>query len=125
MAITTGSAPRASSTFRPPRDSHFGPAERPRGRALTYANSDRVRAEGFVNIPIAEGIAFRLAGATDNHDPYFKSVVSKRASLGDLGYHFVRGSLRFAPAGLDDRLEVIVRGSYYDQDDNGYRSEER
>jgi iron complex outermembrane receptor protein len=92
------------------------------GVALTYGNYDRVRAEGFVNIPIAEGLAFRLSGAADRHDPYFKSVVSKRASLGDLGYQFVRGSLRLAPPGLDDRLEVIVRGSYYNQDDNGYGS---
>jgi iron complex outermembrane receptor protein len=99
-----------------PRDEFDG------GVALIYGNHDRVRAEGFINIPIADGLAFRVAGAIDRHDPYFKSIVNRRADLGDLNYQFVRGSLRFAPAGLDDRLEVIVRGSHYNQDDHGYGS---
>src|SRR4028119_970915 len=66
-----------------PRDEYDG------GVALNYGNYNRVRAEGFVNIPIADGLAFRVAGAIDRHDPYFKSIVNKRASLGDLSYQFV------------------------------------
>lgn len=92
------------------------------GFSLIGGNYDRVRAEGFVNVPVAEGLAFRLAAATDRHDPYYKSTVNDRASIGDLSYYFVRGSLRFAPPGLDDRLEVLVRGSLYDQDDRGFGS---
>lgn len=92
------------------------------GFGLLYGSYDRVKAEGFVNIPLAEGLAFRLAGAIDRHDPHYKSVVNDRASIGDLNYQFIRGTLRFAPAGLDDRLELIVRGSYYNQDDRGLSS---
>lgn len=92
------------------------------GVAGIYGNYDRVKVEGFVNVPITEGLAFRLAGALDRHDPYYKSVVNDRASIGDLDYQFVRGTLRFAPASLDDRLEVVVRGSYYNQDDRGLSS---
>ena len=44
---------------------------------LIYGNYDRVRAEGFINVPIADGLAFRVAGAVDRHDAYYKSVVSK------------------------------------------------
>ena len=92
------------------------------GLAGIYGNYDRVKLEGFVNVPIADGLSFRLAGAMDRFDPQFKSTVNERASIGDLDYKFVRGSLRFAPPGLDDRLEIVVRGSYYHQDDRGLSS---
>jgi iron complex outermembrane receptor protein len=92
------------------------------GVGLIYGNYNRIKAEGFVNVPIAEGLALRVAGAIDRHDPYYKSTVSDRASVGDLSYQFIRGSLRFAPAGMDDRLEVVLRASYYNQDDRGLGS---
>jgi iron complex outermembrane receptor protein len=92
------------------------------GVALIYGNYDRIKAEGFVNIPVAEGLAFRLAGAIDRHGPYLKSIVSKSADLGDLSYQFVWASLRFAPPGLDGRLEMVLRGSYYNEDDRGLSS---
>lgn len=92
------------------------------GGAAIYGNYNRVKVEGFVNLPITEGVAVRVAGALDRHDPYYKSVVNDRADIGDLDYRFLRGSLRIAPPGLDDRLEVIVRGSYYKQDDRGLSS---
>jgi iron complex outermembrane receptor protein len=92
------------------------------GLGLIYGNYDRVKFEGFINVPIAEGLAFRIAGAMDRHGPHYESVVNDRASIGDINYQFVRASLRFAPAGLDDRLEIIARGSYYNQDDRGLSS---
>jgi iron complex outermembrane recepter protein len=92
------------------------------GVALIYGNYDRIKAEGFVNLPIADGLAFRVAGAIDRHDPYYKSTVNSRASIGDLSYQFVRASLRFAPPSMDNRLEVIVRGSYFNEDDRGLSS---
>lgn len=105
----------ALSSARPTNELDFGVAG-------IYGNYDRVKLEGFVNVPIVDGLAFRLAGAMDKHDPYYKSLVNKRADIGDLDYQFVRGSLRFAPPGLDDRLEVIVRGSYFHEDDRGLSS---
>ncbi len=92
------------------------------GAAATYGNYDRIKLEGFVNVPLADGLALRVAGAIDKHDPYYKSTVNERASVGDLDYQFVRASLRIAPPGLDDRLEIILRGSYYNQDDRGLGS---
>jgi iron complex outermembrane recepter protein len=92
------------------------------GVALIAGNYDRIKAEGFFNLPLAEGLALRVAGAIDRHSPHYKSIVNDRASIGDLNYQFLRASLRFAPAGLDDRLEVILRGSYYNQDDRGLSS---
>ncbi len=92
------------------------------GVAGIYGNHNRIKVEGFVNVPIAEGLALRIAGALDRHDPYLKSTVSKAADVGDLNYKFIRGTLRFAPPSMEDRLEVIVRGSYYHQDDRGLGS---
>ncbi len=92
------------------------------GVGLILGDYRRVKAEGFVNLPITDGLALRIAGAVDRHDPYYKSTENAFADIGDLSYQFVRASLRIAPPGMDDRLEVIVRGSYYNQDDRGLSS---
>ena len=90
------------------------------GFGLIYGNYNRVKAEGFFNVPIADGLALRVAAAVDRHDPYYKSTVNSRASIGDQNYQFIRASLRYAPS--DSRLEVILRGSYFDEDDRGLSS---
>lgn len=92
------------------------------GVAAILGNYRRVKVEGFINVPLTEGTAFRVAGAFERHDPHYKSIVNDRADIGDLHYGFVRGTLRFAPPSLDDRLEVLVRGSYYNKDDRGLSS---
>ncbi len=92
------------------------------GFDLIYGNYDRVRAEGFVNVPITEGLALRVAGEVERHDGYLKSVISKSADLQDKKEYYLRGTLRWAPPSLDDRLEILLRGSYYVRDDNGFNS---
>jgi iron complex outermembrane receptor protein len=92
------------------------------GGAVIVGNHARVKLEGFVNVPITEGMAFRLSGAFDKHDPYYDSTVDDRASIGDLNYKFIRGTLRYAPPSLDNRLEVTLRGSYFHEDDRGLGS---
>jgi iron complex outermembrane receptor protein len=92
------------------------------GGAAIYGSYNRTKLEGFVNVPITPGIAFRLAGALDRHDPIYKSTVRRAADVGDLNYQFARASLRIAPPGFEDRLEVVVRGSYYNQNDRGLGS---
>lgn len=92
------------------------------GLALIYGNYNRIKAEGFVNLPIADGLAVRVAGAVDRHDPHFKSLINDRASIGDLNYQFLRGTVRFAPPSLGDRFELVLRASYYNQDDRGLSS---
>ena len=72
--------------------------------------------------PLADGVALRIAGAGEYHSGYLRSSVTRDADLNDLGYGYVRGSLRIAPASIDGRLEVLVRGSYYRERDHGYNS---
>lgn len=92
------------------------------GADLIYGNYNRMKAEAFINVPIADGLAFRIAGAHDSHDGYLKSTVTKRADLQDLDYDFVRGSLRWTPPSLDGRLDVILRASYYREKDHGFNN---
>lgn len=92
------------------------------GFDLTYGNYDRVRAEGFVNVPITEGLALRVAAETERRDGYLKSVINRAADLQDKKEYYVRGTLRWAPPSLDDRLEVLIRASYYARDDNGFNA---
>jgi iron complex outermembrane recepter protein len=92
------------------------------GAAIILGDYNRIKAEGFVNFPIGEGMSVRIAGAVDSHDPYYESIVNDRASIGDLNYQFIRGTVRIAPPRLNNRLEIIVRGSIYNQDDRGLSS---
>lgn len=92
------------------------------GLDLIYGNYNRMKAEGFINVPLADGLAFRVAAATDSHDGYLKSIVNKRADLQDLDYGFVRGSLRWTPSSLGGRLDVTLRASYYREQDNGFNT---
>lgn len=92
------------------------------GIDLTVGNYNRVRTEGFFNLPVAPGLAVRVAGEFERHDGYLKSVVSKDADLQDKKEYYVRGSLRWAPPSLDDRLEVLLHATYYRRNDNGFNA---
>ena len=86
------------------------------GGSLLVANFGRVRGEGFVNIPLSEGISARIAGMAERMDGYVKNT-STGSDLGDEDQRYVRGSLRFAPTGSG--LEILLRGSYWKQGGNG------
>lgn len=86
------------------------------GADFLYGRYNRLRTEAFVNVPIAPGIAARVAGMYERADGYVKNV-STGSDLGDEDQYFVRASLRVAPVG--SRFEAIVRGSYWHQGGHG------
>ncbi len=86
------------------------------GASVVYGNYDRIRGEAFVNVPLTDGIAARVAGIYEKMDGYVKNT-STGSDLGDEDQYYVRGSLRLAPAGSG--LEVLLRGSYWHQGGNG------
>ncbi len=92
------------------------------GLDFTLGNYDRVRAEGFANLPIAEGLALRVAGAVERRDGFLESVVSEDADLQDKDEDYFRGTLRWAPPSLDDRLEILLRGSYFERGGAGFNA---
>ncbi len=105
-----------SLTTAEPRDDFEG------GIDVTIGDYNRGRAEGFINLPIAEGLAARFAGAIEKRDGFLESIVSSEADLQDKDEKYFRGTLRWAPPSLDDRLEVLLRGSYYERGGAGFNA---
>ncbi|QGN54507.1 TonB-dependent receptor [Novosphingobium sp. Gsoil 351] len=89
------------------------------GVDLLAGNYRRLMADGYVNLPIAPGLAARFAGAVEKRDGYIKSLTTPLADYDDKGQHYLRGALRWSPPSMDDRLEIILRGSYWNEDDAG------
>lgn len=89
------------------------------GVDLLYGAYERTMTSAFVNLPISEGLAVRFAGAIEQRGPYIESLTTPAASYDDLGQQYIRGALRWAPPGADGRVEIILRGSYWHQDDSG------
>lgn len=83
-----------------------------------YGRYNHARVEGFLNAPVAPGIAVRVAGMFERDDGYIKNIGTGN-DLGREKQWFVRGTLRLAPTSMDDRLEVLLRGSYLDLGGSG------
>ena len=78
------------------------------GFDVTAGNYDRIRAEGFINLPISADLALRVAGAIERRDGFLESVVRPEADLQDKDEDYIRGTLRWSPSALDNRLEVTL-----------------
>jgi iron complex outermembrane receptor protein len=92
------------------------------GADLIVGNYDRIRAEGFVNLPVSQDIALRFAGAIERRDGFLESVVRPEADLQDKDEDFIRGKLRWSPSALDNRLEVLLAGSYFQRGGQGFNA---
>lgn len=86
------------------------------GFNVLYGRYNRIRGEGYLNLPVTTGVAVRVAAMYERADGYVKNT-STGSDLGDEDQVFVRGTLRLAPE--DGDLEIILRGSYWSQGGNG------
>ena len=75
-------------------------------------SSDQRRVEGMLNLPIGDGLAFRVAGVYDDLRPYVENIGTGN-DLGGTMQKFIRGTLRFQPPALD-QLEIVFRASSLD-----------
>ena len=92
--------------------------EREGGVSLLVGSYRRVMADAYVNLPISEGIAVRVAGYVERRDGFIKSVTAPGyADQDDKNQQYVRGSLRIAPPGSG--LEIILRASHWNDDSRG------
>ena len=82
------------------------------GLDLSIGNFTRHRAEGFLNVPISEGIAVRFAGVTEKTRGYVENIGTGN-DLGGESQQFVRGTMRIAPPTIP-ALEVVLRASHTD-----------
>ncbi len=82
------------------------------GVDVAFGKYKHNRLEGYLNMPISEGVALRIAGLSEKSNGYVKNI----GSGGDLGgedQKFIRGTLRIAPSSVP-ALEVLLRASYLD-----------
>ena len=82
------------------------------GVDLLASNYTRYRTEGFLNLPISDGVALRLAGVAEDSKGYVKNIGTGN-DYGGEKQNFLRGTLRIAPPSKAD-LEVVLRASYLD-----------
>ena len=67
------------------------------GGSLMLGSFNKRRAEGILNIPVADGVAVRLVAAIDKTDPMIKSDFNPDAGLLDQDLKYVRGSIKIKP----------------------------
>ena len=90
------------------------------GVDLLVGNYDRILASAYINLPITEGLAVRFAASAERRDGFIKSLANPGfADQDDANYQYVRGALRWTPASMDGRLDVILRASYWNDDSKG------
>ena len=82
------------------------------GVDLLFSNFTRYRTEGFVNVPLTEGVSLRVAGLTEDTKGYVKNIGTGN-DYGGEKQTFVRGTLKIEPPSLPD-LQVVLRGSHLD-----------
>lgn len=83
------------------------------GIEASYQRFDRIRGEGFVNIPVSDSFALRVAAYYDKSDGYIKNLAGPDVGAqDDKGF---RVSALWAPS---DDLEVVARYQYSGEDGN-------
>lgn len=87
------------------------PVEELAARAsVSYGNYNALRVEGMINVPLADGYAFRVAGAMAEHDGYFDN------GYGDQNVMGVRASFLANPT---PELEAVITAEYTKRDELG------
>ena len=82
------------------------------GVDLLTSNYTRHRVEGFVNVPLAEGVALRIAGLSEDTKGYVKNIGTGN-DYGGEEQKFIRGTLRIEPSSMPG-LQVVLRASHLD-----------
>ena len=87
------------------------------GVALSGGDYAWLRGEGFVNLPISDQAALRVAGVREARDPYVENItLGDKGGLKDADTTFVRAQLAFAPT---DAFDVNLRVEQWNDDSNG------
>jgi iron complex outermembrane recepter protein len=79
------------------------------GVDLSYGEFDRFRVEGFVNAPVSETIALRLAGAVEKSDGWVQNDNPSGRNLFDDDSRYFRAAVAFRP---NDALTADLKFDY-------------
>lgn len=80
----------------------------------TIGNYQTVQFEGGLSVPLGDGIAFRIAGATSDRDGYGKNLFNGR-DIDDLKTRSIRGKLKLTPT---DNFSAVLTADYFRQKDS-------
>ena len=79
------------------------------GADFTYGDNNQVRATGFINVPLGNIAAIRLAAGYEKSDGYVKNDNPSGNNLFDDNNRYLRGSLLIQP---NDRLTAVFKVDY-------------
>jgi iron complex outermembrane receptor protein len=89
------------------------------GGEAIYGNYSRVMLDGFVNTPVTSDIDVRFAGQFEDRGGYINNIYNPAASADNKYQYYLRGSMKWVPHAWDDKLEVLLHASYWNEDDKG------
>lgn len=90
--------------------------------SVRYASYNDIRIEGMLNLPLGASSGLRLVGFWQQSDGYVKVLapripgVTQANDFNDSDQVYIRGILQ---TDISDNVELIVRGSHWDQGGNG------
>lgn len=90
----------------------------------TVGNYDLFRAEGALNVPMADGVALRLSGVRTRRDGYLRNYAANRR-IDNQRSESWRASLRIAPTGSGFENRLIVSGFHENDDGVAYKLVDR
>ncbi len=79
------------------------------GVNLIYGSFDRLSGEAYVNVPVTEGVALRVAGLRETMDGYVKGT-TRDLDIFNRDTSYVRTSLKLNPS---SNFEAVLRYSYW------------
>ena len=86
------------------------------GLNAQYGSFDTSKINGFVNVPLGDKAAFRLAAAYANGDGYVENSFNTAADLFDTDIRYARASFQMKPT---DNVDIILRADRLEQGGNG------
>lgn len=85
------------------------------GGSFTYGSFDRVRGDGFANVPLTDTLQLRVAGLRETMDGYVKGA-TRNLDIYNRDTTYGRATLRFKPV---DALEAVLSYSYWQEKGTG------
>jgi iron complex outermembrane receptor protein len=86
------------------------------GASATVGNYSQRKFEGFVNIPMGETVALRVAASNTFRDPLIENIFNHKAGMRDEDNTYARAQLKFAPT---DSFDITLSGVYWRDRSNG------
>lgn len=86
------------------------------GVSTTLGDYDARKFEGFINIPMGDMLALRIAASDTKRDPLIENEYNSAGGMKDEDNTYMRAQLKFEP---NDSFNVTLTGTYWEDTSNG------